>query len=162
MCDYSQNDIQNIDLAYTYTENYLKDRRNEISNLKVRLGTFLGFAGLLLRFNIDLPSSQPSYLLTKIGALVTSFFSIAILAWALRAYMGGEILDPSVLIKDVYFQAQNADIKLEIINKHTKACYDIYSSIDKQIKLLNLAINFLLFSAFFFTVNGVLVSFLGK
>jgi hypothetical protein len=79
MYRYNKNYIENIDLAYTYTENYLKDRRSEISNIKLRQGTFLGFAGLLLRFSLDLSDSQPSYLLTKIGALVTSFCSILIL-----------------------------------------------------------------------------------
>ena len=71
-------DRENINLAYSYREDFLKDRKIEIKQLDWRLGTFLGFAGLRLRFGIDVLNSQPSYLLTKIGALLTSFGSIAI------------------------------------------------------------------------------------
>lgn len=162
MCDYNKNDIQNIDFAYTYTENYLKERRSDISNLKLRQATFLGFAGLLLRLNFDLSDSQPSYLLTKIGALVTSFCSIFILGWALRASFSGVIIVPSTLIEEEYLQSQNAELKLAIIRKHTIACDELYSTGIELKKLLNQAITFLVFSAFFFTFNGVLVSFLGK
>jgi hypothetical protein len=58
------NDRENINLAYFYREDFLKDRKIEIKQLDWRLGTFLGFAGLQLRFGIDLLNSQPSYLLT--------------------------------------------------------------------------------------------------
>jgi hypothetical protein len=162
MYEYNKNDIQNIDLAYIYTENYLKDRRSDISNLRLRQGTFLGFAGLLLRFNMELSNSQPSYLLTKIVALVTSFCSIFILGWALRAYLSGVVVDPGTLIEDEYLQSQNPEIKLAIVRKHIKACDDLYLLSLEQKKWLNYAINFLVSSAFFFTANCILVSFFGK
>jgi hypothetical protein len=161
MCDYDNNYIQNIDLVYTYTENYLQNRRSEFSSMRSRQGTFLGFAGLLLRFNLDLSDSQPSYLLTKIGALVTSFCSVFILGWALRAFVVGYFVFPSFLIQDD-LNSQNVEIKLSILSKHTKACEDLSLALLEQKKLLNQAIIFMVFSVFFFTVNGVLVSFFGK
>jgi hypothetical protein len=161
--EYDSNDIENIDLAYTYTENFLKERRNESSNLKSRQATFLGFAGLLLRFSIDLPTSQPAYLLTKILALVTSCFSIAILACALTASLGGKVVYPSSLIDDnELFLLKNANVKFYICRKHTKLSEDIFSSVKEQKNLLNWAIGFLVASAICFTINGVLVSCLGK
>lgn len=161
--DYDSNNIQNIDLAYTYTENFLKERRNESSNLKSWQATFLGFAGLLLRFSIDLPTTQPIYLLTKILALVTSCFSIAILACALTASLGGEVVYPSSLIDDnELFLLKNANLKFYICRKHTKLSEVIFKSVKKQKNLLNCAIYFLVASVVSFTINGVLVSFLGK
>jgi hypothetical protein len=159
---YTENHIQNIDLAYTYTENYLKHRVSEANNISLRLGTFLGFAGLLLRFNMDLPNSQPSYLLTKIGALVTSFCAIAIIAGALRAFIVGEIIAPISFIEFDLSQAISADIKFVIFKSHAQTCEELYLLSQKQIKLLNKAIICLAFSALFFTINGILVSFLGK
>ena len=106
--------------------------------------------------------SQPSYLFTKIGALVTSFCSILILRWALRAYLSGVVTNPSVLIEYEYLQSPNAEIKLAIIRKYTLACDDLYLSGIEQLKLLNQAITFLVLSALFVTCNDVLVSFFVK
>jgi hypothetical protein len=164
MDDYELNNIQNfdlaknVDLAYTYTENYFNDRIKEISNIRLRQSAFLGFAGLLLRFSLDLPNSQPSYLLTKILALSTSFVSILILGWALKSSSSGDVLSPSVLIQYKYLHFPNVDNKLEIVTKHTKTCHELHLSAIKQKNLLNQAINWLLFSAFFFTANGIFVS----
>jgi hypothetical protein len=158
MDGYDPENIKNVDLAYTYTENYINDRIKEVSNIRLRQSAFLGFAGLLLRFSLDLPDSQPSYLLTKILALSTSFGSILTLGWALRSVSSGKVLFPSVLIGDKYLQPPNVETKLEIVVEHIKLCEELYSSGIKQQKLLNQAITWLLFSASFFTANGILVS----
>lgn len=153
--------IESIDLVYAYTEDFLKERKDAINKLKLRSGTFLGFAGLLLRFNIDLPDTQPSYLLTKIGALVTSFCSIAILAWALRSNPKALLVNPNSL-KENCLQLQTAEIKMMIINIHAKACEELTLVAYKQKEFLNRAITCLVFSALFFAVNGILVSFCGR
>jgi len=159
---YDDNYKENIELAYTYTENHLKERKNDINNIKLRQGTFLGFAGLLLRFSLELPDNQPSYLLTKIGALVTSFCSIFILGLALRAYFRGIVYDPINLIKEDILESQNIEVKLVIIRKNTIACDDLYLLGVELKKSLQQGIIILVCSAFFFTLNGVLVSFFGK
>jgi hypothetical protein len=158
----NDNDIKNIDLAYSYTEDFLKDRKSEIKQLDWRLGTFLGFAGLLLKFGIDLPNSQPSYLLTKIGALVTSFCSIAIVTWTLRSNPKGKIVKPSYLMKDECFHKQTVEIKAMIINTHTEASKELNLLANQKQIFFNRAIAWLAFSALFFVVNGILVSSFGK
>jgi hypothetical protein len=158
----NKKDIENIEFAYSYTEDFLKDRKSEIKQLDWRLGTFLGFAGLLLKFGIDLPNSQPSYLLTKIGTLFTSFCSIVIVTWALRSNPKGKIVKPSYLMEDECFQKQTAEIKAMIINTHTEASKELDLLANEKQFFLNLAITFLAVSAFFFVSNGILVSSLGK
>jgi hypothetical protein len=166
--DYDENAVKNIELAYAYTENNFKDRKSEIANLKLRLGTFLGFAALLLRFDLDLPNSQPFYSftsLTKIGALVTCFSSIAILVWALRPQISGEVADPIILtklIQDEDFKTKNAELKFEIAKKYAQACEELYLLSYKQKELLNKAIICLGSNAFLVAVNEVLVSFFEK
>lgn len=165
---YNDNDIKNIELAYAYTENNLKDRKSEIANLKLRLGTFLGFAAVLLRFNLDLSNSQPFYSLTsltKIGALVTCFSSIAILVWALRPQIKGEVADPSSLtklIENENFKVENAELKFEIAKKYAKACEELYLLSYEQKNLLNQAIICLVLNALFVALNDILISFLKK
>lgn len=168
MENYNDNARENIELAYAYTENNLKDRRSEIANIKLRLGTLLGLASLLLRFDLDLPNSPPFYSLTsltKIGALVTCFTSIAILVWALRPQSSGEVVDPSSLtnlIKDGEFQYENAELKFEIAQKYAKACEELYLLSYQQKNLLTLAIIGLSLNAFIVTLKEVLVTFFEK
>jgi hypothetical protein len=158
MDGYDPENIKNVDLAYTYTENYINDRIKEVTNIRLRQSAFLGFAGLLLRFSLDLPDSEPSYLLTKILALFTSLGSIWTLGIGLKSVSSGKVLFPSVLIEDKYLQLPNVENKLEIVDKHIKLCEELYSSGIKQQKLLNQAITWLLLSASSFTANAILVS----
>jgi hypothetical protein len=76
---------ENIDLAYTYTQDNLKYMDTQIDNLRTRVSTFLALAGVLLRFIIELSDTQPSYKLTKILAYLTCFISICLLGLALRS-----------------------------------------------------------------------------
>jgi hypothetical protein len=63
--------------------------------------------------------------------------------------LSGVIVIPSALIEDEYLQSQKVEIKLGILRKHTKGCEELASSGLEQKKLLNQAITFLVFSAFF-------------
>jgi hypothetical protein len=165
---FDDNAKKNIELAYAYTENNFKDRRNEIANIKLRLGTLLGFAALLLRFDLDLPNSPPFYSptsLTKIGALVTCFGSIALLVWALRPQSSGELVDPSSLtnlIKNEDFKYENAELKFEITQKYAKACEELYLLSYKQKNSLTLAIIGLGLNALIVAIKEVLVIFFEK
>lgn len=162
MFNYNTNDTENIDLAYSYTQDFLKELKNDIKHLEVRLGTFLGFAGLLLRFNIDLSSNQPIYLFTKIAALFTSFCAIVIVSWALRSNPKRGIVDPSYLMEDEIFQQRTSQNKAMIINTHKIICQELEVVAYKKRNFLNQAIICLAFSTFFFAINGMLVSFLGN
>jgi hypothetical protein len=155
-------DLENIELANTYTENCLKEIKSDISNLRSRAATFLGFAGLLLRFIIELSNSLPIYLYTKIGAFLTSFYSIILLALLLMSNPRlGEITHKGFICK--YFLSDNVlDVKRMIL-RYNIEFYDYLNSEAHKIKdLLNQAIICLVLSAFFFAFNSILVSFLGK
>jgi len=154
----NDNAQENINLAYSYTEDFLKDRKSEIKQLDWRLGTFLGFAGVLLKFGIDLSDSQQIYLLTKIGVLVNSFYAIVIVTWALRSNPTGELVEPSYLMEKECFQKQTVQIKAMIINTHTQASKELDLLAKEKQSSLNNAIACLAVSAFFFAVNGILAS----
>jgi len=161
MNDNKSSDVfSNIDLAYDYTENFLKDRKSEIKHLDWRLGTFLGFAGLLLRFGADLPDNQPSYLLTKILLLTTSLASVIIASWGLRSKSQGVLVDPSYLMEDECFQKENLEVKAMIINTHTTTSHALDLLAQKKQLHLNRAITCLTFSVVFLAINGILVTLL--
>jgi hypothetical protein len=122
----------------------------------------LGFAGLLLRFIIELSNSLPIYLYTKLAAFLTSFYSIVLLALLLMSNPRlAEITHKGFICK--YFLSDPIlDIKRMIL-KYNIDFFDYLNSEAHKIKnLLNQAIICLVLSAFFFTFNSVLVSFLGK
>jgi hypothetical protein len=158
----NNNSTDNIDLAYSYTEDFLKDRKNEIKHLDWRLGTFLGFAGLLLRFGIDLPNSQPSYLLTKLGVLVASTSSVVIAAWGLRSNSKGKFVKPSYLMESECFTKETPRIKAMIINTHKETSDELDKLARQKQVYLRRAIACLAASTVFFAINGVLVAFFGK
>lgn len=148
----------NIELAYSYTEDFIKDRKNEIKHLDWRLGTFLGFAGLLLRFGIDLPNTEPSYLLTQLGVLVTSSFSVITASWALRLKSDGRFVTPSYLMENKCFAEETLSIKAMIINTHKEASNKLDKLAIQKQTYLNKVILCLAASASFFTLNGILVA----
>jgi hypothetical protein len=158
----NNNSIDNIDLAYSYTEDFLKDRKNEIKHLDWRLGTFLGFAGLLLRFGTDLCDTQPSYLLTKLGVLVTSTCSVIIATWALRANSKGKFVKPSYLMEKECFTRETPRIKAMIINTHTYTSDELDILARQKQAYLSGAITSLGASALFLAANGILVAIFGK
>jgi hypothetical protein len=158
----NNNSTENIDLAYSYTEDFLKDRKNEIKHLDWRLGTFLGFAGLLLRLGTDLHDTKPSYLLTKLGVLVTSTFSVVIATWGLRSNSKGRFVKPSYLMEDECFTKETPEIKAMIINTHKKTSDELDLLARQKQLYLNRAIIWLAASALFSAINGILVAFFGK
>lgn len=156
------NSIENIDLAYSYTEDFLKDRKNEIKHLDWRLGTFLGFAGLLLRFGIDLSNSQPAYLLTKLGVLIASTSSVVVAAWGLRSNSKGKFVKPSFLMEDECFKQETSRIKAMIVNTHKETSDGLDKLARQKQVYLNRAIWWLATSVLFFAINGALTTFFGK
>lgn len=158
----NSNSIDNIDLAYSYTEDFLKDRKNEIKHLDWRLGTFLGFAGLLLRFGIDLSDCQLSYLLTKVGVLGTSACSVVIATWSLRSNPKGKFVKPSYLMEDECFEREAIRNKAMIVNTHKEACNELDLLARQKQTYLNQTIAWLAASALFFAANSILVTFFGK
>ncbi|MEG4121452.1 hypothetical protein QUA43_28775 [Microcoleus sp. N9_B4] len=155
-------DIENIDLANTYTENNLKDIKSDISNLRSRAATFLGFAGVLLRFIIELSNSQPSYLYTKIGAFLACFYSIFVLALSLISNPRRGEITYEDFINKYLLPHPILDVKRMILKYNIEFWEYLYSQAHKIKDLLNQAIIGLVLSAFFFGLNNILVSFIEK
>lgn len=158
-------DSGSVDLAYTYLEDNLKRLSASIHNLRSRAATFLGFAGLLLRFILELSDSQPSYKLTKLLAFVTCFCSITLLAWVLRSNPKMDIIRYMDTIKnntDIFLKNTSVEGKRIFIESLIQSC-ELHITWAYEIKnLLNISIVCLVSSAFFFAINGILVTFLGK
>jgi hypothetical protein len=157
--------IERIDLAYTYTKENLKHIYSQIDSLRSRVQTFLGFGGVLLRFIMELSDSQPSYKLTKILAYLTCFSAIALLGLALKSNSNVEITSYRSATEnntDIFLDDPPVQSKSKFI-EHNKEISENYFTAAYKIKnLLNPAIICLIFSTFFFTLNGILVTLLGK
>jgi hypothetical protein len=156
---------ENINLAYTFMENNLKELKSGVDNLRTRASTFLAFGGVLLRFIIELSDTQPSYKLTKLLAYLTCFYSIFLLGWMLSSndqtnvetYKTGLKTGKDIFLKNTPINAKKYNIQI-----FTICCELLFITVDKKIKQLNISIICLVFSAFFFTLNGVLVSCFGE
>jgi len=158
-------DSENVDLAYTYMKDNLEYLDAKISNLRSRAATFLGFSGLLLRFIIELSDSQPSYKLTKLLAFLTCFCSIALLGWTLKSNPQIEITAYMYRIRtttNIFLECAPVEAKKFFIEDYTQSCENFFSVANEIKNLLNISIICLVFSAFFFAINGILVTFLGK
>lgn len=156
---------ERIDLAYNFLDDGLKTNLIAMQNLRSRAATFLGFAGLLLRFILELSDSQPSYKFTKLLAFLTCFFSITLLGWTLSAsYLAGikDHTDSMENLTIIFLEKDPVEAKMSFIEIFKEAWKASYIMINKVKILLNISIVFLVFSAFFFTINGILVTFLGK
>jgi len=159
---YSKNDQRNIELAYTYTQEFISDRKTEIRQLEWRLGTFLGFSGLLLRFAIDLPSNCPSYLYSKIGVILASSCAAGIAAWGLRSVPKGKFVLPSRLMEDERFNSDNLEVKARIINTHNPSAKNLDAYALQKHTILNQSILLLSVAIALFALNGILVSLFGQ
>lgn len=58
----------NVELIYSYTESLIKAQEESLNRLDTKLSAFLAFAGVALRFAIDLPNKST---LTQTPELVT-------------------------------------------------------------------------------------------
>ncbi|MEZ2303970.1 MAG: hypothetical protein ACBR13_19570 [Microcoleus sp.] len=155
----------NIDLAYTYTGDFLKNIDAQINNLISRVSAFLALGGVLLRFIIELSDTQPSYKLTKILAYITCFISIFLLGLALRSNPGMELEQYKSIINDnteIFLKSSPEQAKIYFIERDIKVSEKLLEKAYNIKKLLNKSIFFIVLSAFFFTFNGLLVTFLDR
>ena len=153
------NSINNIDLAYSYTEEFLKDRKDEIKHLDWRLGLFLLVAGVTLCVGIDLPNRHPGYWLTKTGVLLSSAISLSMSAWGLRTNSRGRLVSPSYLMEDECFIKETPVVKAMIVNTHKKAVDELDSLAKLKQNYLNQAMIWLAASFLLFLINTIFVFF---
>jgi hypothetical protein len=156
---------EQIDLAYTYTKDNLKHIYSEINSLRLRVQAFLAFGGVLLRFIIELSDSQPSYKLTKILDYLTCFSAIFLLGLALKS--NSEVDITSYIIgtennTDIFLYEPPVQSKIKFIEHNKEVSGEYFKAAFEMKNLLNGAIICLIFTTFFFTLNGILVILCGK
>lgn len=155
----------NIQLNYEYTESVLKNCNDSINSLNTKLSTFLGFAGLLLRFgfNLPLPVKCPQLdilgwecticLLLKLSVLVLSAASICISAIGLTAQRNGTIVRPRKLMDDYWYKQPDERCRAFIINTWVVVTEELETLAIEKGDRLNLAIFCLSLAAVLFALD---------
>jgi hypothetical protein len=158
----------NIDLIYSYTEALIKSQEDSINRLDTRLGAFLAFSGVILKFAIDLPSHLSlesagnlacnTCFLLKIAICGFTIAAIIVSTLGLTAKQRGRVVDPERLMDDKWYFANNERCKAFIINTwiETKKEYILVGN--TKGKRLNLTIRLICFAAIAFGLNIVLLS----
>jgi hypothetical protein len=150
----TKNAIANIDLAYSYTEKFLEGRKNDAKHLDWRLGTFLGFAGILLRFSSDLATNSPIWLLsTKTLVISMSLISIICAARGLTSISKMGRIRSESLMTDEFLTDTNAKIKEVVIKIDIKAINELNLLVLRKQSCLNWSIFCLVISAVLFGTN---------
>lgn len=159
----------NVDLIYSYTESIVKAQEESLNRLDTRLGTFLAFAGVTLRFAVDLPGKSEltgiseciasSSLALKLAACGFSIASIVVSSLGLTARMTGRTVSPETLMSDKWYWEKEQRCKAFIVNTWIKMLEEYKKTGLKKAKTLNLAIRLICGAAIAFSLDTVLLSF---
>lgn len=103
-----------LDTIYKYTESHIKAQEDSLNRLDLRFSTFIGFAGVLIRLAIDLPENTNHCL--KIGVCLFGTLTILFSAVGLTAKQTGGAAHPEILMKDDWFEKEEAYHQAYIIN----------------------------------------------
>ena len=108
--DFPDNDVKNINLALEQVNKLIDAHSKAIQQLDWKLGTGIGLAGLFLKSSVDLPDSQPAYLVCKALALVgvIGCASFCLMGFLPQASENGYV-SPSALMHE-YFQWRNEQV----------------------------------------------------
>ncbi|MGL6340465.1 MAG: hypothetical protein ACRC80_15160, partial [Waterburya sp.] len=142
----------NSKLIYDYTESYLKYFAQGIDSIKQKATTALGFAGVLLKFSVDLPSTDIWLICTKIGTFILLIASIVICLILLNPKKLGDAIEPSELFND-YFYAEEDVIRSFIIRQWIETCEQIDEQYDKKAKQLSNCYSCIGLAAILFAFN---------
>jgi hypothetical protein len=159
----------NVELIYSYTESLIKAQEESLNRLDTKLSAFLAFAGVALRFAIDLPNKStltqtPELvtiisLLLKLSACGLSVASILVSAWGLTARMRGSVVSPETLMSDKWYWEEAQRCRAFIINTWIRTEREYKKIGSRKGKNLNLAIKIICGSAIAFALDIVLLSF---
>jgi hypothetical protein len=119
-------ETSNVELIYTYTAALIKAQEDSLNRLDTKLSAFLAFAGVSLRFVVDLPNKSqlegiPTTILVtsmvlKILACFFCLVSIVICVLGLTAKMRGAVVDPEILMDDKWYWEEPDRCRAFIIN----------------------------------------------
>jgi hypothetical protein len=157
----------NVDLIYSYTESLLKAQEESLTRLDTRLGTFLAFAGVSLKFAVDLPKKSEltgisecivnSSLVLKLVACGFSTASIVMCVLGLTARMAGNTVSPKTLMSDKWYWEEGQRCRAFIVNTWIEASKEYKKTGLKKAKTLNLAIKLICGAAVAFFLDTVLL-----
>ncbi|MBW4565701.1 MAG: hypothetical protein KME32_32395 [Mojavia pulchra JT2-VF2] len=110
------NSNANLNLAYEYTKIVLEAKVKILDTLDSRMGMFLGFGGVLLKFGLDAPSELPSEQTLKTTFIALTVLSVCTNASGLLAKGTGNAVKPKKLMTDKYYNEENPRVKAFLIN----------------------------------------------
>ena len=145
----SKKEETNVELIYTYTENLLKNRIDSMVQLNTRLGTFIGFGGLVLKFIADSPNSELEITVfgiqiniclgLKVISCLFASTSICCSALGLTGKERGKVVSPDELMND-WFDEPEILCRCLIINTWRLTIEEFRLLLLEKTKRLNLAI----------------------
>ena len=133
-----EKDLKNIDSIYNYTESHVKSLEESITRIDNRFNTFIGFSAVLIRLCLDLP--RESFFLQIVLCLLC-ISAIIVGAIGLQAKEVGNVLHPSALMEDKYFEEDEVFRQCLIINDKIELINEYEKVIQKKGKRLNLIIS---------------------
>ena len=158
----------NIDLIYSYTEALIKSQEDSLNRLDTRLGAFLAFSGVILKFATDLPVHPQLESLDNLACntcfllkmLVCSFATAAILVstLGLTAKLRGCVVNPKSLMNDEWYFADKERCKAFIVNTWIQTEQEYNSLGIEKGKRLNLTVQLICAAAIAFELNTALLS----
>jgi hypothetical protein len=114
--EFPENDLKNLNLALEQTNQLIEAHRRAIQQLDWKLGSGIGFAGLLLKFNADLPQATLAYLLCKVIATIGLIGCTALCLFGfLPQRSKNGYISPSALMGK-YFQWQNEQVLATMVS----------------------------------------------
>ncbi|OBQ22619.1 hypothetical protein [Anabaena sp. AL93] len=106
----------NLNQAYEYTKGMLETKAKSLDNLDSRMGMFLGFGGVLLKFGLDAPTELICEQWIKSLFICLTILSVSLNAIGLLSKPTGSAVKPRKLMTDEYYNKENARVKAFIIN----------------------------------------------
>jgi hypothetical protein len=165
----NEEERSNVELIYNYTEALLKIQGESLNRLDTKLSAFLAFAGVSLRFVVDLPNKSalinlPIWvanisLVLKTLACIFCVLSITVCVLGLTAKMRGITVEPEVLMNDTWYWEEPAHCQAFIINTWINASKEYKTVGQKKGKTLNFAIGLIFAAAITFASDTILLIF---
>lgn len=148
--DMTQEASNNSEIIYSHTQSLLKSQQESLNRLDTKMGAFLAFAGVLLRFAINLPGKEElaaspklacnTCLLLQIIVCIAATVSAVISGLGLTAKPKGNVPGPKTLMKDDIYGLDQETLRCRIINTWAQTEEEYTSVGEQKGNLLNCSI----------------------
>lgn len=150
-------DLQNPNtkFIYDYTQEIFKAIQINIASLNTRLGVVIGFAGLMLRFSLDLPNCFLSCLLFKVTACISVGVALGFALFGFLTKPSGEYANAKELLENNYYSPEEL-LRLQIIDAWNEGIAGLSVLQSRKNFSLNWSVGVLSFSSTCFGLNIIL------